>query len=56
MEGDRLAAAVIAEVEVVDDEKVDAIEPQALQAVLVGAHDAVIAVIEAHLEGQPARP
>ena len=47
---------MVPEVEVVDDQDVDPRHAEALQAVLVGAHDAVIAVVAAVLELQPARP
>ena len=54
--GDQRLGLVVPEVEVVDDEDVDPRHAEALQAVLIGAHDAVIAVVEAVLERQPARP
>ena len=38
---------VVPEVEVVDDEDIDRIHAEPLQAVLIGAHDAVIAVVQA---------
>ena len=43
-------------VEVVDHEHVHAVEPEPLQAVLVGAQYALVAVVEAQLEGQTADP
>jgi len=48
--------AVVPEVEVVDDQEIDAVHAEALQAVLVGAHDAIVAVVEDMVEMQPARP
>ena len=41
---------VVVVVQVVDQQHVDFREPQALQAVLVGPDDAVVAVVEAHVE------
>ena len=48
--------AVIAVVDVVDHQEVDPRQAEALQAVLVGAHHAVVAVVEAQLERQAAGP
>ena len=50
------AVAVVAGVEVVDHQRVDRIERQPLQRLLVGAHDAVIGVVEMHLEIEAADP
>ena len=47
---------VVPEVEVVDDEEVDPWHPEPLQAVLVGPHDAVVAVVEDVVERQAAGP
>ena len=41
---------VVVAVQVVDQQHVDFREPQALQAVLVGSDDAVVAVVETHVE------
>ena len=43
-------------VEVVDHQQVDRAEAEALQAVLVGAHDAVVAVVEVQRERQRVAP
>ncbi len=43
-------------VEIVDREHVDPVEAEALEAVLVGPHDGVVAVVEASVEAQAARP
>ena len=51
-----LVRAVGVGVDVVDVEDVDVIEAEALDAVLVGAHGAVIAVVEHRLEGQGIGP
>src|SRR5271166_450921 len=43
-------------VKIVDQQEVDAVDPEALQAVLERAHHAVIAVVEHGLELQPTEP
>ena len=50
------SVAVKAGVEVVDDERVDRVEREPLQRLFVGAHDAVIGVVEMNLEIQAAGP
>ena len=47
---------VMPEVEVVDDQQIDAVHAEALHAVLVGPHDRVVAVVEDMVELQAARP
>ena len=53
---DALAGLVILDVQIMDQQQVDARQAEALQAVLERAHHAVIAVVEPHLERQPAGP
>ena len=53
----RLQLGAVGEgIDVVDEEDVDAVEAEALEAVLVGAHGAVIGVVEPRLEGERLRP
>src|SRR5262249_9771313 len=46
----------IPEVQVVDQERVDAVQAKPRQAVLVGSEDAVAGVVEAHLQWESAGP
>ncbi len=43
-------------VEIVDDQCVNGRNAQPLQGLLVGAHDAVVGIVEHGLEGEPANP
>ena len=43
-------------VEIVDEQEVDAVDAEALQAVLERAHHAIVAVVEDGLEFEPADP
>jgi hypothetical protein len=43
-------------VEIVDDQSVNGRNAQPLQGLLVGAHDAVVGIVEHCLEGEPANP
>ena len=56
MGGEALLAVVEEAVEVVDQEQVNGIEAQPLQAVFPRAHDAVVPVVEAEVKGQAADP
>ncbi len=51
-----LAVAHGEAVDVVDERDVDALQPQALQAVLEGPHGPVVGVVEMHAEGEPVHP
>lgn len=52
----RLFAATCEDVDIVDEAHVHAFQPQSLQAVLEGAHGAIVAVVEMHGEGCGIRP
>ena len=56
MGGEALLAVVEEAVEVVDQQQVNGVEAQPLQAVFPRAHDAVVSVVEAEIEGQAADP
>src|ERR1700733_10436214 len=56
MGGDVGFASVAPDVEIVDQQEIDAVDAKALQAVLERAHDAVVAVVEHRLELRPADP
>ena len=50
----RQLVAVEARVEIVDDQRVDGVDGEPLQRLRVGAHDAVVGVVEIDLEVQSA--
>ena len=52
----RLLAPAREDVDVVDEAHIHPLQPQPLQAVLEGAHGAVVAVVEMHGEGRGIRP
>ena len=53
---DALLVLLVLEVEIVDRQRVDAVQPEPLEAVLVGSRNAPGAVVEAKVEGVPAAP
>ena len=56
MGGEALLAVVEEAVEVVDQQQVNGVEAQPLQAVFPRAHDAIVPVVEAEVKGQAADP